>query len=186
MTSLRTDTTHSYLLTEEIKNNGEHMKIIVTDIENLNIKVDGEYKIISPESDIHNCIGCFGCWVKTPGKCVIKDGYENMGQYLSRSEQIIYISECCYGSVSPFVKMVQDRSLAYIHPYFEIRNGEMHHKRRYENVITVSAYFYGENISEKEKITAERIVRANAVNYDGKVGKVCFLNSEKELEDVIL
>ena len=25
------------------------------------------------------CIGCFGCWLKTPGTCVIKDGFENMG-----------------------------------------------------------------------------------------------------------
>lgn len=22
---------------------------------------------------IANCVGCFGCWTKTPGRCVIRD-----------------------------------------------------------------------------------------------------------------
>ena len=40
------------------------MKLIITDIENFNIPVEGEYKIIKPNGDIRHCIGCFGCWVK--------------------------------------------------------------------------------------------------------------------------
>ncbi len=162
------------------------MKIIVTDIEKLNIKVSGNYKIIAPEKNIHHCIGCFGCWVKTPGKCVIRDEYANLGSDMGNCEELIFVSQCCYGSVSPFIKMVQDRALAYVHPDFAIRNGEMHHKRRYKNLITLSAYFYGQDISEQEKDTAKRILQANAHNYDGKVGKVCFLTSRQELEEIVL
>ena len=43
---------------------------------------------------------------------------------------------------------VQDRAISYPHPNFVIRKGEMHHKRRYDNVIQLSAHFYGENITE--------------------------------------
>lgn len=162
------------------------MKLIITDLENFNIPIKGEYKLIKPQGDIRHCIGCFGCWVKTPGQCVIHDGYENTGADMGKCSELILISKCCYGSVSPFVKNVQDRALSYIHPDFVIRKGEMHHKRRYKNVISLSAYFYGENITDDEKETARNIMQANADNYDGLVKNVRFYNTIEELEGISL
>jgi len=162
------------------------MKLIITDIKNFNIRVDGEHRIIGPEREIRHCMGCFGCWVKTPGKCVIHDGYEGLGMEFSRCTELILVSRCVYGSVSPFVKTVQERALSYIHPDFAIREGRMHHKRRYKNVISMSTYYYGEGITEAEKETARKIINANAVNYDGSVKTVAFFESEKELEGLVL
>lgn len=162
------------------------MKLIITDIADFHIPVEGDHKIIKPQGDIHSCIGCFGCWIKTPGKCVIHDGYEGTGIDMGKCTELILISQCYYGSVSPFVKTVQDRAISYIHPDFVLRKGEMHHKRRYKNVISLSAYFYGENITETEKETARNIMGANADNYDGLIKNVCFYQSAEELEDITL
>lgn len=162
------------------------MKLIITDTDISNIQIEGEHRIIQPQGEIHPCIGCFGCWVKTPGKCVIQDGYEDTGIWMGKCTELIFISRCCYGGLSPFVKTVQDRAISYIHPDFVLRKGEMHHKRRYKNVIHLSAYFYGEQITEQEKETAKRILEANADNYDGQVKDVRFYRMVKELEGVAL
>lgn len=162
------------------------MKLIITDIEDFHVPVQGEYKVIKPQGNIHHCIGCFGCWVKTPGRCVIHDGYEGTGIDMGNCTELILVSRCCYGSVSPFVKTVQDRAISYIHADFVIRNGEMHHKRRYQNRITLSAHLYGENITDMEKETTRELLNANAVNYDGLVKGISFYKTVEELEGVIL
>lgn len=169
----------------EIKEYGI-MKLIITDIENFSALISGEHKVIKPNGKIRHCIGCFGCWVKTPGKCVLQDGYAETGGDMGKCTELILVSRCCYGSVSPFVKMVQDRAISYIHPDFVIRKGEMHHKRRYQNVIALSLHLYGENITDIEKETARELMEANADNYDGLVKGVYFYQSAEELEGVVL
>ena len=158
------------------------MKIVITDIENFEIPQGNEYKMIDATGNSHHCIGCFGCWVKTPGKCVISDDYGGTGIDFGNCTELIFISRCCYGSVSPSVKMIQDRALSYVHPDFVIRKGEMHHKRRYDNVITISAYFYGDDITDAEKETAKELIRGAVDNYDGQLGNIEFYNSADELK----
>lgn len=145
-----------------------------------------ETMIISDDGTIHHCIGCFGCWVKTPAACVIRDKYGDMGECLSKCKEVIIISECCYGGFSPFVKNVLDRSIPYIHPYFVIKNGEMHHRRRYKNHIDMKVWFYGSNITEKEKQTAKKLVKANSINFDCDVHSLSFIHSIKEMEGQVL
>ncbi len=162
------------------------MKLIITDIENADFSVEGPHKVIKPGRSIHPCIGCFGCWIKTPGKCVIHDGYEGTGMDMSQCTELILVSRCVYGSVSPFVKMVQDRAIPYLHPDFVIRRGEMHHKRRYQNMLHLSACFYGEDTTDAEKETARKIIQANADNFDGTVERVLFCKSPEELAGIAL
>lgn len=137
--------------------------------------------IISDTGTIRHCVGCFGCWIKTPGKCVLKDGYDNLGELLSKSEKLTIISKCFYGCYSPFVKNVLDRSISYLLPFFKIKNNETHHKRRYQNNIQLEVHFYGENITIKERKTAKKLVKANCTNFSVKNYKISFSNSLDEL-----
>lgn len=159
------------------------MKLIISDIPQIAdgcTHIEDTHEIIRPEGRITPCIGCFGCWTKTPGKCVIHDGYENTGIRLGRADQLIIASECFYGGFSPFVKAVLDRAISYAHPDFVMRRGEMHHKRRYDNVLRLTALFYGPDITDAEKETARQLVSAVSDNYDGTVEDVRFYTTPEE------
>ncbi|HHY77672.1 MAG TPA: flavodoxin family protein [Clostridiales bacterium] len=167
------------------------MKLIICDLESKCFEkifsdLPDDTMVILYDESIHHCTGCFGCWIKTPGVCVIRDKYGDMGERLSKCEEVIIISRCCYGGYSPFVKNIFDRSISYLHPDFVIKNGEMHHKRRYKNKIKLHVYFYGENITEKENLTAQKLVKANSINMDCNVGRVLFFQSIGEMEGQIL
>ncbi|HHV32444.1 MAG: flavodoxin family protein [Ruminococcaceae bacterium] len=157
------------------------MKLIVHDLPEEQVKLilpqNGNTRLIGDDGTIHPCIGCFGCWVKTPAQCVIRDNYGDMGKFLSKCEKLVIVSKCCYGGFSPFIKNVMDRSISYCHPYFTIRNGEMHHRRRYENHFDLSVFFYGSNITEQEKRTAEDFVHANALNFDCQLKEIKFAST---------
>lgn len=163
------------------------MKLLIHDLEEREFKslfpnMPQDVKIISDNGKIAHCIGCFGCWIKTPGQCVMKDGYENMGLLMSKADEVIVISRCVYGTYSPFVKNILDRSISYILPYFRKIGHKTHHKPRYKQQFHLSAYFYGEEISDEEKLTAQKMVKANGTNFNAKGTSVAFVHSKEELK----
>ena len=38
---------------------------------------------------IAGCIGCFSCWVKTPGKCIIRDDATRIYPLIARSSHMM-------------------------------------------------------------------------------------------------
>ncbi|NLM42198.1 MAG: flavodoxin family protein [Firmicutes bacterium] len=162
------------------------MRLVIHDLESdyFEQRFSGQlsnWHVISPTTPIHHCLGCFGCWVKTPGACVIQDQYANLGELLALCQEVLIISRCCYGGFSPFVKNVLDRSIPYIHPFFVNKHGEMHHRRRYSNRSRLKVWFYGET-TEHEKITALGLVQANAVNFWWEAAGVEFYGDPAEME----
>ena len=120
------------------------MKLLIHDLnESEWSKVAAEYegwKVISDNGSIKPCAGCFGCWFKTPGQCVIKDGYDQMGNLIHEADEVVVISKYTYGGFSSFIKTVFDRSIGYILPYFRFYKGEMHHKTRYRESKPMTLY----------------------------------------------
>ncbi|RQD68625.1 MAG: flavodoxin family protein [Tindallia sp. MSAO_Bac2] len=142
--------------------------------------------ITSNNTPIQRCIGCFGCWVKTPAYCVLKDEYSDLAPRIAACNEVILISRCTYGGYSPFVKNVLDRSIGYIHPDFTIRKGEMHHKSRYPQQLNMTAHFYGEDLTPEEKKTATDLVQANGLNLNTEKKQVFFYQQPDEMKGRIL
>ena len=161
----------------EIEKKEKIINKIKESIDQKKIIDDENISIICDNNKIKSCMGCFECWIKTPGKCKIRDGYENLAKLYSKADKVVIISQCIYGSYSPFVKNMLDRTIPYLLPFFKFKNKEMHHITRNKTKFDLNVYFYGKNLSPNEKTVAKEIVKANSVNLDVKNFKVSFLEN---------
>ncbi|MDL2318524.1 flavodoxin family protein [Eubacteriales bacterium OttesenSCG-928-A19] len=147
---------------------------------------DGETALFVATPAVAPCVGCFACWTRTPGICVIDDRAREFARLLPGARRLCVITRCVYGGVSPDVKAVLDRSIGYMLPYFKLVRGEMHHVQRYERPFDLRYYFYGEDITEGERATAEALIAANALNYSSPSARAHFYPDARALKGVRL
>ncbi len=76
---------------------------------------------------ISGCIGCFTCWLKTPGRCVHDD---DMGRILKSyidSDALVLATPVYVDGMSGQLKTCLDRMLPLADPHFKTREGHMRH-----------------------------------------------------------
>lgn len=134
---------------------------------------------------VQHCIGCFGCWTKTPGKCVIKDRCQSIAPAIANCQNLIILSKLTYGGFSPSIKALLDRSIGYMLPFFRIINNEMHHTMRYATALRLTVYFYTEELSPLEQKLATQLVAANAINLGASSHQVHFYRTYQEIKAVL-
>ncbi len=143
------------------------------------------WEVISDNGYIKPCVGCFGCWIKTPGECVIKDGYERMGALIHKADEIVIMSRYTYGGFSSFIKNVLDRSIGWVLPFFEIYHGEMHHKKRYPEDKPITFMFRGHGLTPENKENTLRYVNAVCTNFHATLKDVIFNEVEEVKDDIV-
>ncbi len=83
------------------------------------------------ERDIAPCAGCFGCWTRTPGECVIADGARDVVRSYVRADIVVYATPVTFGGYSSHLKAMLDRLIPVLDPRFAVVGGEVHHRLRY-------------------------------------------------------
>ena len=84
------------------------------------------------QMDVRSCTGCFSCWLKTPGECIITDDAGAICREYINSDFVLLASPIIMGFISAVIKKFLDRLIPLILPYLEIVNGEIHHSARYK------------------------------------------------------
>jgi hypothetical protein len=143
-------------------------------------------QIFSARKKMAKCRGCFGCWLKTPGLCVMHDGTEFLGKQSAYCDEFIIISKSLYGGFGKEIKSALDRSISFVLPFFEIRNRELHHQARYSKSGKLKAYIYNSGeISDTDKATLADITKANCINMNKSNYEIVFVNDVLELEGAL-
>jgi len=82
--------------------------------------------------DVRPCTGCFGCWVKRPGRCIVDDDMEAIRHAYMASDLVLFGSPVKMGYVSSLLKRSIDKLIPLLLPYALVEGGELHHLPRYE------------------------------------------------------
>lgn len=162
--------------------NYEEKTFILHDIKNMDnsdLFTDGKTHQFYTGNKYAFCKGCFDCWLKTPGVCILRDSVFGLANHLSDCSTFVIVSKLLYGGFSTCVKGVTDRLIAFNLPYFKKLNGELHHIPRYDNQFKMRVFFYGE-ATDNEKETAEEYVSRIALNLNNEDYKTVFLKDESE------
>lgn len=155
------------------------MKTLFTDLDRAELArlgIDKGFDVIVGPEEVgpsRSCVGCFGCWTKTPGTCVLRDGLQRLGETLARTDVLQIVSRCAYGGYSRTVKAIIDRCIPYVHPCFRMLGGEMHHRLRYDRTIRLRVCLYGPSTAA-ERETLSVIAGANARNLGMRLEDVWF------------
>lgn len=124
--------------------------------------------VIVDSKKLKPCMGCVGCWLKTPGQCVItSDEVNSIAQKQINADAIIIISKITFGGFSADIKAFLDRSIQNIMPFFASYNNEIHHPARYKHFPAWVAIGYG-NVSKAEQQTFTQLAVRNALNMHPK------------------
>ena len=91
---------------------------------------------------VNSCLGCFTCWVKTPGQCVHKDDMADLLTKLQTTEVLILATPIFVDGMTSTLKAVLDRSIPLVQPFFEVRDDHCRHPplgdRKMNKVVLVS------------------------------------------------
>lgn len=133
--------------------------------------------------DIAGCLGCFGCWTKTPGKCVIRDDAVKVYPLIAESDRIIYVSRIKYGCYDTVMKTMLERTIPVQQAFLRLLNGETHHVQRNVSMKKATVIAYGAS-DEEEREVFRSLVDRNAANMSFESYDIVFAE-ESRLAEVV-
>ncbi|MDR2967729.1 MAG: flavodoxin family protein [Methanobacteriaceae archaeon] len=159
---------------------------LASKVEKILEKSKSEVETITLNGDeINPCKGCFKCWVKTPGLCIMRNDCGNtVARKEIQSDVVVFISKITYGGYSYDIKSFLDRSIPNISPFFEIVNGEMRHKMRYKRFPIMITIGYGP-CTNQEYQTFINLAKHNALNMRPPKHFVFIMEKINELKETM-
>lgn len=89
------------------------------------------------------CVGCNACWLRTPGICALRDGYEEILRACLRYDAVIFLAGTALNFVDHHMKNVVDRLLPLVTMYTRIVDGQCRHVPRYNKTYRFGLLYAG-------------------------------------------
>ena len=116
------------------------------------------------DMEVHHCVGCFGCWVQTPGECMIDDGARDVARAFIASDLVVFFTPVTFGGYSSELKKALDRIICVVSPFFDRIDGEVHHKPRYQQYPRLLGVGVQPRPDRESEAIFTTLVERNAIN----------------------
>lgn len=116
------------------------------------------------DRDIEACRGCLGCWVRTPGVCVVKDEGRELARRAVRCDLLFLLTPVTFGGYSSTLRRALERLVGTITPFFITVKGEVHYRprhARYPCLVGIGVLPHRDTESAR---VFEALVARNALN----------------------
>ncbi|MGA3095797.1 MAG: NAD(P)H-dependent oxidoreductase [Bryobacteraceae bacterium] len=117
------------------------------------------------EMKLAHCLGCFDCWVKTPGICVEADAGRQVAKAIVRSDVTVFFTPVTFGGYSPELKKMVDRLVQIASPFFRMDHGEVHHPPRYAHRPRLMMVGVQRHPNPGEAHIFKTLAGRNAINF---------------------
>ena len=159
------------------------MNILLTD-RPLTISLPEGWDMVDlSQQTIAPCLGCFGCWTKTPGRCVIRDEATKIYPLIAESDRVINVIRHAYFGYDIPMKKMFERAIPIQQAFIRLVDGETHHVQRAVAPKEALIVAYGEYPAEERELFIELVAR-NAKNMNFKSYRVLFV-PEGEVEEAV-
>ena len=125
-----------------------------------------------PKGSVSACIGCWSCWLKTPGNCVFKDAMSAAYPEYINSDTVILLFDTAQGFIDHHAKAFLDRTIPHYHPYIEMIEGECHHMARYDTYPEMVFFYETEGLTAQEEQLIEDYLWRTAYHYKGQACRI--------------
>ena len=127
---------------------------------------------------IAHCVGCFGCWTKTPGRCVIRDDAVRIYPVIAKSERVLYVSRVKYGGYDSPMKTMLARAVPVRRAVIGVLGGGTHHVQRAVEPKRAVILAYG-TTSDEEREIFRALVARNAKNMNFLSYEIRFVTEDE-------
>ncbi len=89
--------------------------------------------VILNNRDVKSCVGCLGCFFKTPGVCRFKDLVQELPCIYVKSDIAVFLTRVTFGGFSSILAKTYNRLVIQLESHlFEISSGAIRRQKRYK------------------------------------------------------
>lgn len=121
---------------------------------------------------LQQCTGCFECWVRTPGRCRIRDDAEDVLRGVIASDVLVLASPIVMGFTTALLRRAVERLIPLIHPFFDVVDGELHHRPRYPRRPALALVHDGAGLDVEDEALLELLHQRVATSFRTKLALV--------------